>query len=493
MTKNIDIKEQPRLGFQRTFHITTNGIRYRLFRSSITVVVITVAVAFLMNIVTEGLIKQAVAAEAGERLREYRTLASWMTRLTSPSSPEGILNELAAAGPGSPALAEAARLGGLDPDETARLHRQALQAREYLTFFQNLDYGRLRLLTRGRNSIDVFAFLSNDAHFAEFEGNLAAMQTIRFPTPTTEFRDFLTGWPTTNRLVTRVRDGQRRAIAVVQTHVGERRLRDALGDATGSFGSVIRDAGFHLPETTAVLLASQSSEAALEDVLAAGIENTRVRQAMAARLNLLPQEITTTELWVFLSRTDQAGWYLGLLTEENAFRTAAPEPAAVTALSGRKLEENRMLAAERLSAETSDGGFLGLGQRMGWLVMLSLVVCVVGIANAMLMSVTERYREIATFKCLGALDASIMLIFVIEAAILGSVGGFIGSLLGTLLGFGRMLAMHGGLVWESLPLTTLSLSVIFAVFTGIILAALASVYPSLKAARLAPMEAMRIE
>ncbi|MCK4402075.1 ABC transporter permease, partial [bacterium] len=43
-----------------------------------------------------------------------------------------------------------------------------------------------------------------------------------------------------------------------------------------------------------------------------------------------------------------------------------------------------------------------------WLVVLSLMVCVVGIANAMLMSVTERYKEIGTMKCLGALDRFII-------------------------------------------------------------------------------------
>ena len=49
-----------------------------------------------------------------------------------------------------------------------------------------------------------------------------------------------------------------------------------------------------------------------------------------------------------------------------------------------------------------------------WLIGLSLLVCVVGIANAMLMSVTERFREIGTMKCLGALDSFIVKLFLLE-------------------------------------------------------------------------------
>ena len=70
-----------------------------------------------------------------------------------------------------------------------------------------------------------------------------------------------------------------------------------------------------------------------------------------------------------------------------------------------------------------------------WIVFLSLLVCVVGIINAQLMSVTERFREIGTLKCLGALDRFIVRIFVIEATMQGLAGGIIGALLGVLVAF----------------------------------------------------------
>jgi len=52
------------------------------------------------------------------------------------------------------------------------------------------------------------------------------------------------------------------------------------------------------------------------------------------------------------------------------------------------------------------GGRFGATAKDHWLAILSLIVCVVGIVNAQLMAVTERFREIGTFKCLGALNTS---------------------------------------------------------------------------------------
>jgi putative ABC transport system permease protein len=68
--------------------------------------------------------------------------------------------------------------------------------------------------------------------------------------------------------------------------------------------------------------------------------------------------------------------------------------------------------------------------RMTWLVIMSLLVCLVGITNAMLMSVTERYKEIGTMKCLGAYDIFIVELFFIESALVGFIASIIGWFLG---------------------------------------------------------------
>src|SRR5688500_20236848 len=85
----------------------------------------------------------------------------------------------------------------------------------------------------------------------------------------------------------------------------------------------------------------------------------------------------------------------------------------------------------------------GSADRLLWLVCTSLVMCLVGVTNSMLMSVTERFREIGTIKCLGASDSFIVKVFFLEAVLLGVIGSFSGSLLGTLL-MGVYLRFAGG-------------------------------------------------
>ena len=68
-----------------------------------------------------------------------------------------------------------------------------------------------------------------------------------------------------------------------------------------------------------------------------------------------------------------------------------------------------------------------------WVALISLIVAVVGITNTLHMSVAERYREIGTMKCLGALDRFVVELFMLEAVAMGTIGSAIGSVLGTLM------------------------------------------------------------
>jgi len=83
--------------------------------------------------------------------------------------------------------------------------------------------------------------------------------------------------------------------------------------------------------------------------------------------------------------------------------------------------------------------------------------------------------------------------FVLEAAISGLIGGVFGAILGLILATFRMFASFGNIVWHSFSFIDILISFLFAVILGIILASVAALYPSFKAARLPPMEAMRIE
>jgi putative ABC transport system permease protein len=177
---------------------------------------------------------------------------------------------------------------------------------------------------------------------------------------------------------------------------------------------------------------------------------------------------------------------------ESGVETAGLTADRLVSLAEARKENADLLQAERLTMDAGRG-FMGLGERLAWLLFVSMLVCGIGICNAMLMTVTERFTEIATLKCLGALDGFIMLMFVMESSFLGIVGGCVGAILGTLIAVGRMLAAFGINFVGAMPAGELLAGMAASIIMGMGLAAVAAVLPSYQAARLAPMEAMRIE
>jgi len=127
-------------------------------------------------------------------------------------------------------------------------------------------------------------------------------------------------------------------------------------------------------------------------------------------------------------------------------------------------------------------------QKSSWLVAMSLLVCFVGITNSMLMSVTERYKEIGTFKCLGALDKFIINLFLIESALLGFFGSLIGAIVGLLFVLVSNLGLIGKLDWGGIFLYVLA-----CIGIGTFLSITAALPPAMRAAKMQAVDAMRTE
>ncbi|MFT4232728.1 MAG: ABC transporter permease [Leucobacter sp.] len=117
---------------------------------------------------------------------------------------------------------------------------------------------------------------------------------------------------------------------------------------------------------------------------------------------------------------------------------------------------------------------------------LSLLVGGIGVMNIMLVSVTERTREIGLRKALGAPGWAIRRQFLTEAAILGLTGGLIGAL----LGIGAALVLPG-VIGSSIVVSPVAVVASIAVAVGI--GVVFGVYPATRAARLAPIDALRSE
>ena len=138
-----------------------------------------------------------------------------------------------------------------------------------------------------------------------------------------------------------------------------------------------------------------------------------------------------------------------------------------------------------LVAQVKKVGFY-LSLLLGAIASISLIVGSIGIMNTMLVSVTERTREIGTRKALGAPNKWVMMQFLIESILIS----FMGSFMGLVLGVG--LSQLGGFLFDKevpISIWTVIVSVSVAVVVGV----LSGLFPALKAMKLDPIEALRYQ
>ena len=121
-----------------------------------------------------------------------------------------------------------------------------------------------------------------------------------------------------------------------------------------------------------------------------------------------------------------------------------------------------------------------------WIASISLLVGGIGVMNIMLVSVTERTREIGLKKALGARKKRILAQFLTEAAVLTSIGGIIGVLTG--IGLSQVIAKVAE-VPVAISSASIVVSVVFSMVVGIVF----GLIPSIKAAKLNPIDALRYE
>ncbi len=163
----------------------------------------------------------------------------------------------------------------------------------------------------------------------------------------------------------------------------------------------------------------------------------------------------------------------------------------LVALARTSEDESLKLMLEHAGVDMKTGG--ALSARDYWLIGLSLLTCAVGVTNAMLMSVTERFREIGTMKCLGALDRFVVELFIFESSFQGLAGTAAGIVVGMLISGVYEWSRFGGYVLSGEVLARIPLVTAAALAVGLLLSVIGACYPAYVAARMAPVEALRVE
>lgn len=161
-----------------------------------------------------------------------------------------------------------------------------------------------------------------------------------------------------------------------------------------------------------------------------------------------------------------------------------------------------ILAAKVTGLATEDPqAFAATLARYKWSVILGFMICSTGIISALLMSVTERFREIGTMKCLGALDSFIIRMFMIEAAFMGLLGSLAGAIVGALLMLVWAGFREGFSIWAKIPWGIKTATgewgflgyFIASVLAGMILSIISAILPAYRAAKLQAADALRTE
>ena len=551
---SVEVKEQVRLPLSKCLELVLSGIKFRLFRAGITVIIIALAVAFLMVMLSESLVAREVAGAIERKAAPRKLFESWVSLLTTPMTEAQLTADLAAiSGPQDGRYVEFKAWGNIHDDATmSQLQDTARKQLRYMTkFFDQIKEGPRRRLVGPNEGPAIFAYLADAAHYDDFSEKLKSTER-HLPGTTAEFEQFLADWKQTSPQRQAIIKGHEQALGPVKQGLGTVKPSDKLANPDKAFLDLLAQNRFQMTEQALADVKQEAAQKLDEDQIRYTLNVPLAKQRLADRKSLehtkadfqvLFDEVSTAAGAQWMAQITASADYVNAAAAQGisrvqfgptplppcpvkpkpesfskdtagaeAFKKAMADydaklPAYNTAMAtvidsqAKRIHEvaqnflsNQNLAkVEQEVSQSASSGGVGFSGRMLWLIIVSFLVCVVGIANAMLMSVTERFREIATMKCLGATDGFIMVNFIMESVMQGVAGSIMGAVVGLILGVLRAWASFGMLTWTNFPFTQMLEAMGAGMIVGVVVSALAAVYPSYVAARLAPMEAMRIE
>jgi putative ABC transport system permease protein len=202
---------------------------------------------------------------------------------------------------------------------------------------------------------------------------------------------------------------------------------------------------------------------------------------------VVPATTASTRLASGGSRTSVSTIYLAATSQDTLSAAYQEATAALLSLHGvSSTEADFTISSQQSLLETATSADRTLTILLGGIAAISLLVGGIGVMNIMLVSVTERIREIGLRKALGATPAAVRRQFLVEASVLGLAGGVLGVALGVV----------GAAVLPNLinqPVTLSPVALAGAVAVALVIGISFGTYPAHRAARLAPIDALRSE
>jgi len=567
----LDVKKQVQLSLSSTLELVLSGIRFRLFRAGVTVVIIALAVTFLMTMLTESLITRQMASAIAKQTQPRREFLSWVNRLTLPITQTDLTAQLATIKPKSSLAGEFETWGGVSQEQLTELARLAVAEKIYLKFFGDMSEGDIRPLTGRVRGRAIFTLLQGAQAMSSFRTELPKLNVVMVSLPEdiagkeedplvqlTTFCKNSARLAPARQAILKGQAERANKLSALLTDT-DQNLTNLLASGDEKLYSTIRGMDYALTREKFEQLGKQAKLQRDSTMIADATRIGKIKQNFATRMSVSTGKLTDGMITQELTTSGGAKWLCAAVTQANRVLTEMQETLAkskqerasaeanlsaatasdaeaerklavqvkkltqsvktaeknlqtqhrvTNALAGFTLspervqevaksrQENAELTAieSSFAADAGEGkGFMGFSGRTAWLLIVSLMVCAVGIANAMLMSVTERFREIATMKCLGATDQLILITFLLESVMQGIAGGIAGAILGLFLGVLRGLFTYGWIGIAEMPMGDILGVAAGSLVIGVVLSALAAMYPAWSAARLAPMEAMRIE
>jgi len=487
----ITVSKQKELTFSETFDFCLSSIKHRFFRSILTLAVVVLAVAFFMYLLTDNVYRNSLRNGVGLEITKARKSTVLLNNLLTKPTQKEFEDMLASSTTNSDLQKMLISVLKSDKQRIAEVAELAMRKKRYMSFFKDMKIGQRKLLI-GRLSGDaIFLNLMEKKNFEKFKDDLAPMGNLKLPGGYVVFTSFLNDYK--NYMIKRdlLHKKWNASIEYLLTRTrelsGSRAMKEVFAsddpkdlEKIKEFYSIINEKGFDISESEYEGIVSEMKKSKLKEMIVLKLNTPAMRGEWRGLFKEKYKKISEK-----LQILDNAK--VIKLLEKDFDKDKLMQVARETRYDNELTDLEYKLDFGVVRSKS------GLSNKDIYLLVLSFIVCMVGIANAMLMSITERFREIATLKCLGATDMFILVQITIEAALQGVAGGALGVLIGLIITTAKDSFIFGSRLFSYFPVSGVFLAMGVSLVAGVLLSVFASIYPAWKAAKMAPMEAMRVE